>query len=81
MFEVFQQKLRSKKHLLPEEVADGLDLTMNAVSDLLRVYRNDAGHPTGKLVDRDDCFIHLRMFVRYAGKLYLLKERLEGMEA
>jgi hypothetical protein len=77
-FEVFQQKLRSKKPLLPEEVADGLDLTMNAVGDLLRVYRNEGGHPTGMFVDRNDCFIHLRLFIRYARKLYLLKEHLEG---
>jgi len=76
-FEAFQQKLRSKKDRLPEELSDGLDLTLNAVADLLRLYRNDAGHPSGKKVDRGDCFIHLRMFVRYAQKLYLLKTMLD----
>jgi len=75
-FETFQQKLRSKKDLLPEELSDGLDLTLTAVADLLRLYRNDAGHPSGKKVDRGDCFIHLRMFVRYAQKIYLLKAML-----
>ena len=74
-FEVFAQKLRSKKSLLPEDLAD---LTLNAVTDLLRVSRNDAGHPTGRGVDRDDCFIHLRMFVRYARKLYSLKTSLQS---
>ena len=73
-FEVFAQKLRSKKSLLPEDLAD---LTLNAVTDLLRVSRNDAGHPTGRGIDRDDCFIHLRMFVRYARKLYSLKTSLQ----
>jgi hypothetical protein len=77
-FEVFAQKLRSKKSLLPEDLADGLDLTLNAVTDLLRVSRNDAGHPTGRGMDRDDCFIHLRMFVRYARKLYSLKASLQN---
>jgi hypothetical protein len=76
-FEVFSQKLRSKKTILPEDLADGLDLTLNAVTDLLRVSRNDAGHPTGRGIDRDDCFIHLRMFVRYVRKLYSLKASLE----
>ncbi len=80
-FEAFQQKLRSKRDLLPAEVADGFDLTMNAVGDLLRVYRNDAGHPTDRQVDRDDCFINLRMFVRYARKLSLLKKHLHGLAA
>ena len=79
-FELFQQKLRSKKDLLPEEVAGGLELTINAVGDLLRVYRNDAGHPTGLLVERDECFIHLRMFVLYARKLYLLKAHLASIQ-
>ena len=76
-FEAFQQKLRSKKDRLPKELSDGLDLTLNAVADLLRLYRNDAGHPSGKKVDRGDCFIHLRMFVCYAQKLYLFKTTLE----
>ena len=78
-FEAFRKKLESKKSALPQELTDGLDLTMNAVGDLLRVCRNDAGHPTGKGVDRDDCFIHLHMFVRYVKKLYAVKACLEGL--
>jgi hypothetical protein len=77
-FETFAQKLRSKKSLLPEDLADGLDLTLNAVTDLLRVSRNDVGHPTGRGIGRDDCFIHLRMFVRYGRKLYSLKASLQN---
>jgi hypothetical protein len=76
---VFQQKLRSKKDLLPEDVGNGLELTINAVGDLLRVYRNDAGHPTSLFVERGECFIHLRMFVLYAKKLYLLKAHLASV--
>lgn len=78
-FETFRKKLEAKKGSLPSELTDSLDLTMNSVSDLLRVYRNDAGHPTGKIVDREDCFIHLQMFVRYAKKLYAIKAHLENM--
>ena len=77
-FDAFAQKLRSKKNLLPADFADGLDLTVNSVTDLLRVSRNDAGHPTGKGIARADCFIHLQMFVRYAAKLYSLKTSLQN---
>jgi len=76
-FDSFRKKLQCKKNDLPDDLADGLDLTMSAVADLLRIYRNDAGHPTAKHVQREDCFIHLRMFVRYAKKLYDLKSYLE----
>jgi hypothetical protein len=72
-FGAFQDKLRSKRDSLPAELVDGIDLSVNAIGDLLRVYRNDAGHPTGQPIDREDCFVHLHMFVRYARKLYLLK--------
>jgi hypothetical protein len=76
-FAAFQQKLRSRKQELPDELADGLDLTVHAVGDLLRVYRNDAGHPTANRIDRDAAFIHLRMFILYAKKLYALRSHFD----
>jgi len=48
-------------------------LTFDSILDLLRIYRNDAGHPTGKQISRDDAFINLQMFVRYLQKLYAFK--------
>ena len=79
-FETFQKKLESKKAWLPEELTDGLDLTMNSVGDLLRTYRNSAGHPKGETVDRRDCFTHLHMFVRFAKRLYAIKAYLEARQ-
>lgn len=76
-FTAFQDKVRSRRDGLPEDVANGLDLTVHAVADLIRVYRNDAGHPTGKTLLRADADIHLRLFVRYASKLYQLKRHFE----
>lgn len=48
-------------------------LTFDAVLDLLRIYRNDSGHPTGKHIDHDTAFINLQMFARYLEKLYQFK--------
>jgi hypothetical protein len=75
-FEAFRRRMESKRSTLPDELADGMDLMMNAVADLLRVYRNGSGHPTGRSLDREDCFIHLRMFARYVRKLYGIKAHL-----
>ena len=52
-------------------------LTLDSVLDLLRIYRNQAGHPTGKHVSRDDAFITLQMFARYLQKLYTLRSFFE----
>ncbi len=62
---------------MPGELADGMSLTLDSVLDVLRTYRNDADHPTGKRISRDDAFINLQMFVRYLQKLYALKNFFE----
>lgn len=78
-FEDFRQKLRSRTDSMPEELTTNLDLTMNSVGELLRVYRNNAGHPTGKVAGRHDCFTFLHMFVQYAKRLYAIKAHLENL--
>jgi hypothetical protein len=64
--------LESRKLDLPHDLTDGMSLTFDSVLDLLRVNRNDAGHPTGKCFDRDDCYIALRMAIRYLKKIAAL---------
>lgn len=72
-FGLFQQKVRSHQGDLPAALVEGIDLTVHSVSDSLRIFRNEAGHPTGVAVTRDDAFTLLQMFIRYAGKLAMLK--------
>jgi hypothetical protein len=69
-FEEFRKRIEPRKADLPDELADGMSLTFDAVVDLLRVRRNDAGHPTGKPVLRQDQYISLQMFGRYLQRLY-----------
>ena len=77
-FEDFRKKLKSRTDSMPEELTTNLDLTMNSVGELLRVYRNNAGHPTGKVASRHDCFTFLHMFVQYTKRLYAIKAHLEN---
>ena len=72
-FEAFRDRLIPNASRLPAELGDGLDLQLNAVLDLLRVNRNEAGHPTGVIIERDDAFVSLRVFARAAKRLYGLK--------
>jgi hypothetical protein len=70
----FRKRIEPLKSQLPDEMSDGMSLTLDSVLDLLRINRNDAGHPTGKIINRDDAFINLQMFIRYLQKLYQLKD-------
>lgn len=72
-FAEFRKRIEPRRSQLPAELSDGMSLTLDSVLDLLRVFRNDAGHPTGKQISREDAFINLQMFARYLQKLYALK--------
>ncbi len=69
-FEEFRKRIEPRKADLPDELADGMSLTFDAVLDLLRIRRNDSGHPTGKPMLREDQYISLQMFGRYLQRLY-----------
>jgi len=69
-FEEFRKRMEPRKADLPEELADGMSLTFDAVLDLLRIRRNASGHPTGKPMLREDQYVSLQMFSRYLQRLY-----------
>lgn len=72
-FSEFRKRVESYKPNIPNELADNMSLTLDSVLDLLRINRNNAGHPTGKQISQDDAFTNLRMFARYLQKLYEFK--------
>ena len=72
LFDLFRRAIEPHKPLLPDELRDGLTLTMDAVADAIRLTRNDSGHPTGKALDREDQYIALQMSGRYFVKLATL---------
>jgi len=71
--EEFRKRFDKYKRTLPVNLVDGIDLQLNAVLDLIRVYRNDAGHPTGKTIDRKTCHVSLVQFAYAVQRLYALK--------
>jgi hypothetical protein len=72
-FVEFRRRIEPKKGDLPAEFSDNMELTLNSVLDLLRIARNEAGHPTGRRFDRDEAYINLQVFARYLRKLYSLR--------
>jgi len=62
-FERFRKHLEAKKGALPEDLTRNLHLTMNAVYELLRVQRNEAGAPHGR-GDESPRLLHLAAPVR-----------------
>jgi len=77
-FEELRKVLDSHRHQVPEGLAD--PLTLDAVTDLLRITRNAAGHPTGARVDHDTAYTHLQMAAAYLTKMTRLSAHFSGSE-
>ncbi len=58
---------------LPYEVTEDLDTNCLAVQSLLRIARNDAGHPTGAAPQREQVYVYLQLFVPFARQLMRLR--------
>ena len=77
-FDEFRKRLDPKKPQLPADLSDGLEIILNGVLDLLRVNRNDAGHPTGRQIDERTAYTSLQLLERYLERLYALKAFFEA---
>lgn len=75
--EEFSKRLAVAKSSIPPELADNLELNLTAVLQLIRLTRNDAGHPTGRKIDREECFQNLVVYSNAHKKLHLLKQFFE----
>jgi hypothetical protein len=77
-FEEFRKRLSPKKPQLPPELSDGLEIILDGVLDLLRINRNDAGHPTGRQIDEGTAYTSIQLLERYLGRLCALKTFFEA---
>ncbi len=60
----------SRHDRLPRELRDKLETTFLGVGALIRGVRNDAGHPALPSVDREQCFVNLRLYPGYRNWIY-----------
>ncbi len=78
-YEVFRKHFDSLvKPKLPSELGDDLNLQFDGVFNLIRYYRNDAGHPSGTRIERMSAFTSLVLFVPYCKRVADLSNWLEA---
>ena len=63
---------------LPFDVKDSMDIYLDSILMMIRTFRNESGHPSGKIIEREQAFVLLQMFVPYCKKLYQLKAFFES---
>ncbi|MBQ9715007.1 MAG: hypothetical protein IJV77_01205 [Clostridia bacterium] len=69
-FQALTESICGHKSELPSNFFDDYDLFINAIFAIIRRNRNDAGHPTGKQVDRDEHRTLIYLFCTHCKKIY-----------
>lgn len=54
---------------LPAEVKEDFDTHFASLLSVMRTFRNQSGHPTGKLMGREQVFVLLNLFIPYGKKI------------
>ncbi len=69
-FVEFRKRVVPFQPKFPGDLQQNLDLNMNSILELLRLARNDVGHPTGVHISRENAFQHIILFPMLAKRLY-----------
>ncbi len=70
----FKNILDQNLGILPPTAREDLDTNFAGILTVIRNFRNESGHPTGKIIGREQCFVLLQLFVTYCKKMYQLIE-------
>jgi len=72
----FQDCLKRLSSVLPREATEDLETNFLAIQSVLRIARNDAGHPTGAAPHREQVYVYLQLFIPFARQLMRLRRAL-----
>ena len=73
-FNKFRNLLDPMAKGLPVEIREDLDTHFAGILSVIRTFRNQSGHPTGKIIDREQTFVLLQLVIPYCRKQYQLME-------
>lgn len=71
-FNKFRNLLEPMHRNLPTEIREDLDTHLAGILSVIRTFRNQSGHPTGKIIDREQTFVLLQLVIPYCKKQYQL---------
>ena len=69
-FDEIKKEIIALRKSLPRKLAENLESQFDGIFTLIRVTRNDAGHPSGRLIKRSEAFVNLQLFTNYCKMVY-----------
>jgi hypothetical protein len=70
--EKFKDIIAADKASFPKDVRESFDTQFLGIQSIIRIYRNESGHPTGKVIDREQAFVNLRLFIPFGKMVHYL---------
>lgn len=70
----FRNILGQHEKDLPGDVKENWETDFAGILTMIRNFRNDSGHPSGKQIGREQCYVLLNPFVPCCKKMYQLIE-------
>ncbi|WJR75185.1 hypothetical protein [Bradyrhizobium sp. NP1] len=75
--EAFRKGLAPHLKTLSTAATEDIDINLNAVQSIIRIARNEAGHPSGaRPPSREQIYVNLQLFVPYADQVRRLRKEL-----
>ncbi|WDQ34953.1 hypothetical protein PTQ21_12210 [Paenibacillus marchantiae] len=71
-FDELTRSLTTIQSSIPKDISDGLNNVLLGVFEMIRNYRNDAGHPTGVTISKEQVYANIQVFIPYLKKIYQL---------
>jgi hypothetical protein len=68
------QDIANNSITVPYDIKESIDDNLEGIMNAIRRFRNDTGHPTGKTINKEQCFINLTLFILYCKTAYQLMD-------
>jgi hypothetical protein len=66
----FKNIIEQNKKTVPRDLLEDFDTHFLGIQSLIRGFRNESGHPSGKVIEREQAFVNLQLFVSFGRKVY-----------
>jgi len=68
--ENFRRVVESGTHDLPYSIRENLDSNLSGIGNIIRTFRNDSGHPSGRIIEREQVYVLMNLFVAYVRQIH-----------
>ena len=72
--EKFKTIASQDKKNFPHTVRENYATQLFGIQSIIRTYRNESGHPSGQVIDRENAFVNLNLFIPYGKMIHELMD-------